>query len=430
MATDLPPRFRVWTGRTLAKIPQLQGLDAERLETMLAVAAVLPFRVNSHVLDLIDWARLDQDPIWRLTFPDGGMLDPDDLERMRKLVGEQATPARIEAEARDIRRRLNPHPGGQLTDNVPELDGRPLVGLQHKYPETVLLFPGQGQTCHTYCAYCFRWAQFVGEPDLRMATGDPGLAPAYLRAHPDVTDLLVTGGDPMVMRTQLLARWLEPLLDRGLPLETIRIGTKSLAWWPYRYTHDDDADELLRLFERVVAAGRRLVLVAHCSHPHELEPEVTRRALAKVRGTGASVYVQGPLVRGVNDDPATWAALWRTAAGLGAVPYYLFVERDTGPRNWFEVPLVRGWEIYRDALASVSGLARTVRGPVMSATPGKVAVDGVTQVAGRRLLALRYLQARDPARVGRPFHAVYDDRACWLDQLRPAFSEDRAFFAP
>lgn len=114
---------------------------------------------------------------------------------------------------------------------------------------------------------------------------------------------------------------------------------------------------------------------------------------------------------------------------LGATPYYLFVERDTGPRNYFEVPLARAWSIFRAATRSVSGLGRTVRGPSMSATPGKVCLDGVTEVRGEKVFVLRFLQARNPEWVGRPFFAAYDDRATWFDQLRPAFGDEAFFFA-
>jgi hypothetical protein len=106
----------------------------------------------------------------------------------------------------------------------------------------------------------------------------------------------------------------------------------------------------------------------------------------------------------------------------------MFVERDTGPKDYFAVPLARAFEIYRGALKQVSGLARTVRGPSMSATPGKVVVDGVATIAGEEVFALRFLQARDPDWVGRPFFARYDEDATWLDGLTPAFGEDRFFF--
>ncbi|GGL60413.1 hypothetical protein GCM10014719_71800 [Planomonospora parontospora subsp. antibiotica] len=108
---------------------------------------------------------------------------------------------------------------------------------------------------------------------------------------------------------------------------------------------------------------------------------------------------------------------------MGMVPYYMFVERDTGPRDYFAVPLARAHEIFRDAYADVSGLCRTVRGPSMSATPGKVCIDGVAEVAGRKVFVLHLIQARDPGLVGRPFFAEYDEQARWLSDLRPAFAD-------
>jgi L-lysine 2,3-aminomutase len=224
----------------------------------------------------------------------------------------------------------------------------------------------------------------------------------------------------------VLARFVEPLLAVE-SLRTIRIGTKAVAYWPYRFLSDPDADALSRLFERVVQSGRQLAVMAHYSHPRELAPEVAKDAVRRVRATGASVYVQAPLIRGINDHADTWAELWRTALDLGAIPYYMFVERDTGPREYFEVPLADCWSIFRDAYSRVSGLGRTVRGPVMSATPGKVLVDGITDVAGTRAFVLQYLQARDPELVGRPFFARFDARATWFDQLTPVSDGDRRF---
>lgn len=143
----------------------------------------------------------------------------------------------------------------------------------------MLIFPRQGQTCHAYCTYCFRWPQFVGESDLRIATDDIATTSAYLRAHPEVTSALITGGDPMVMSTEVLRRYVEPLLEIE-SVQSIRIGTKSLAFWPYRFLTDRDADDVLRLFEKVVASGRHLALMAHFTHPQELRPRWCGRRCA------------------------------------------------------------------------------------------------------------------------------------------------------
>ena len=203
-----------------------------------------------------------------------------------------------------------------------------------------------------------------------------------------------------------------------------------MAWWPYRFLTDQDADELLRLFEQVVRSGRQLALMAHYSHPRELESEEAQAALRRVLDTGAVVRCQAPLVRHVNDSSAVWAELWRREVQAGAVPYYMFVERDTGARNYFEVPLARAHAIFSGAYQSVSGLARTVRGPSMSANPGKVVIDGVARIRGEKVFVLRFLQGRDASWVGLPFFAKYDAEATWLDELEPAFGERSFFFEP
>jgi L-lysine 2,3-aminomutase len=288
----------------------------------------------------------------------------------------------------------------------------------------VLVFPKQGQTCHAYCTYCFRWAQFVDEPDLKMATDDTTRVAGYLRAHREVTSVLLTGGDPMIMGAGVLRRYIEPLLAAGLDhIESIRIGTKSLAYWPQRFVTDPDADDTMRLFEEVAAAGKSLALMAHFSHPRELEPPMVMATAARIRSAGGVIRTQAPLIRSINDDGRTWAAMWRTQLRMGMVPYYMFVERDTGPQGYFAVPLARAAEVFRDAFSSVSGLCRTVRGPSMSAVPGKVCIDGVTEIAGRKVFALHIIQARDPSLAGRPFFARHDSRAVWLTDLQPAFAD-------
>ncbi len=417
-------RFHAYTARHLDGLTARAGLDrAERL-AVRAVATVLPFRVNEYVIEqLIDWDAAPADPIYRLVFPQPDMLSGADVRRIAGLLAAGAPDSEVRAAAREVRAKLKPHPAGQLALNIPEIAEEPLPGVQHKYPETVLIFPKQGQTCHAYCSYCFRWAQFADEPDLKMATGDMARVTGYLRSHPEVTSVLITGGDPMIMGAAVLRRYLDPLLDPSLAhIESIRIGTKSLAYWPQRFVTDPDADDTLRLFADVRAAGKCLALMTHFSHPRELQPELVARAVRRISSAGAVIRTQAPLIASINDHPAAWTAMWRAQLRLGMVPYYMFVERDTGPQGYFAVPLARGYEIFRDAYSSVSGLGRTVRGPSMSAVPGKVCVDGVTEVAGQRVFALHMIQARDPALVGRPFYARFDPEASWLSDLVPAFA--------
>ena len=453
LGQDTRNSYRVVDLRNVAEIPQWNLLDEEAREAIEVVGQVLPFRTNPYVLDnLIDWSRVPSDPIFQLVFPQRDMLDPTDLDHVRSLLKLGVGRSELLGAINGIRLGLNAHPAGQMTHNVPTLDGRPIQGVQHKYRETVLFFPSPGQTCHAYCTYCFRWAQFVGLEDLKFQTNETDDLVAYLKAHPEVSDVLITGGDPMIMRTRVFRQYIEPLLAPELEhVQNIRIGTKALAYWPQRFVTDEDADDLLELFEEVVAAGRHLAVMGHYSHPVELEPVLAREAVRRVRNTGAQIRMQGPVIRRVNDDPEVWANLWCAGVRLGLIPYYMFVERDTGARNYFELPLVRAYEIFKEANTQVSGLARSARGPSMSAFPGKVRVLGIVTLRDmidanmldtireslgfellgepdRPLLVCDFLQARNPEWVNKPFFAEFDEGAVWFDDLRPAFGKDRFCF--
>jgi len=433
-ATPAPiahPSFKVYTARDLDRIAPLRRLPKDLRFAMQVVSCVLPFRVNQYVIDeLIDWDNVPDDPIFQLTFPQQGMLEERHFDLIADLIRGEADPALMQEAVARVRADLNPHPAGQMQLNIPTDEaGNRLFGIQHKYRETVLFFPSQGQTCHAYCTFCFRWAQFVGDKALRMASSESATLLGYLESHPEVTDLLITGGDPMVMKTRHLAAYLEPLLAPEFEhIQTVRIGSKALSFWPHRFLGEPDADDLLRLFERLHRAGKHVALMAHFNHWRELETPAVRQAIARLQASGALIRCQGPLVAHINDDPEVWRRMWNTQVSLGLVPYYLFVERDTGARNYFEVPLVRAWEIYREAIQGVSGLARTARGPSMSALPGKVEIQGVTTVAGEPVFVLRFIQARNPDWVQRPFFARFDPDATWFDQLRPAFGADKFFF--
>lgn len=414
--------MRVFSHGRLERLARDRGMPEEYLHDLRVVSSVLPFKVNEYVVDeLIDWSAAPDDPIFRLTFPHRDMLPPDIFDSMSALHLAAASPDVIRKAAREVHGRLNPNPGAQLDTNVPTHGGEPLGGVQHKYAETVLVFPSQGQTCHSYCGYCFRWPQFVGNADIRQAASDIDRVVSYLAATPSVTDVLFTGGDPMIMSSTVLERWIEPLLAPALErIRTIRFGTKALSYWPARFTTDRDADDVLRLFDRAVARGRHVAVMAHFSHPRELESPAVREAIRRIRATGAVIRAQAPLIAHVNDRSEDWATLWQKLVELGVVPYYMFVERDTGARSYFGLPLTRAVQIYTDAIRSVSGLARTARGPVMSAAPGKVLIDGVADIGGTEVFTLRMLQARDARLVGRQFLAHHDPAAEWLDDLRPA----------
>ncbi|KAA0236464.1 MAG: hypothetical protein JJLCMIEE_00251 [Acidimicrobiales bacterium] len=430
-AENEAPVLRTFQLRNLDSMPNIDRLSDEQRFAIEVVGRVLPFKTNSYIAEqLIDWDAVPDDPMFRLTFPQQGMLHEEDFSVLAGLLKGSASADAIDDAVRRVQRSLNPHPSGQVSLNTPWLNGLPLPGMQHKYRETVLFFPSQGQTCHAYCSYCFRWPQFVNLDDLRFASKESHAVLDYLRQHPHVTDVLITGGDPLIMRTGVLRRYIEPLLAPEFEHVNIRLGTKAPAYWPYRFTTDSDADDLLRLFEEVIGARRHLALMAHYSHPRELSTAAAERALERITATGAVVRCQSPLIRQVNDSANTWAELVRRQVRAGAIPYYMFVERDTGARDFFSVPLARALEVFNGAHARVSGLSRTLRGPVMSALPGKIMVDGVAHVANEKVFVLKMLQGRNPDWVNRVFFARFDPAATWYDDLSPAFGAREFFFEP
>ena len=428
-SVDESPSIRSYTLANLRKLPQIEKFSEEQIFEMEVVGNVLPFKANNYVVEqLIDWDNTQNDSIFALTFPQKGMLKSEHFDQMAEVL-KRGDRKEIQETANTIRLQLNPHPAGQMELNVPTLkDGTKLYGMQHKYNETVLFFPSQGQTCHAYCTFCFRWPQFVGMDEMKFAMQEGEALAQYVKEHPEVSDILFTGGDPMIMKASLFAAYIDKLLDADLPnLKTIRIGTKALSYWPYKVLTDKDADETLDTFRRIVSKGKHLAIMAHFNHLVELKTGSVKQAIKKMRETGAQIRTQSPLLTHINDDANMWAQMWQKQVDLGCIPYYMFVVRDTGAQHYFGVPLVRAHEIFRNAIKQVSGLARTVRGPSMSATPGKVQIDGVAQVNDQKVMVFRMLQGRDPEWVNKPFFAKYDENAIWLDDLKPAF-EEKFFF--
>ncbi len=422
---DINKMFQVYTIRNFRQIAAVNKFLSESdRHAAEVVGSVLPFKVNNYVIEeLIDWENIPEDPIYQLTFPQKDMLSTEHFRRMERALGSNMSREEIESTANQIRRKLNPHPAGQ-SDNVPVLNGERLGGMQHKYREVVLFFPSNSQTCHAYCTFCFRWPQFVGASDLKFAMRQTDYLVRYLKKHTEVTDVLFTGGDPMVMAAHTFQRYLQPFLNaRPGSVQTIRIGTKSLSCWPYRYISDSDSDDMLRLFEKVVNKGYHLALMAHFNHPQELQTPAVREAIRRIRDTGAQIRTQSPIMQNINDNSHVWKEMWKEQVKLGCIPYYMFVARDTGAQEYFAVSLARAWDIYRKAYQHVSGIARTVRGPSMSATPGKVQILGVSEVGGEKVFVLQFLQGKVADWVGKPFFARYDPDAIWLDQLQPAFEE-------
>jgi len=423
-------KYNAYTLRNFSDLPQVKSsLSAEKINEIRVVGNVLPFKVNNYVVEkLIDWNNLSNDSIFHLTFPQKEMLSQKHFREMDNALKGSYSKFELNAVINKIRYELNPHPAGQK-DNIPALGDYKLSGIQHKYKETVLFFPSHSQSCHAYCTFCFRWPQFVGINDLRFAMNDTGLLINYLKEHPEVTDVLFTGGDPLVMSAKKFKEYIEPLLDADLPnLQNIRIGTKVLSYWPYRFINDEDADDLLRLFEKIVDSGVHLAFMAHFSHPKELKTTEVETAIKRILSTGAVIRTQSPVMNHINNSAEIWTEMLKLQVNLGCIPYYMFVARNTGAQDYFAITLEHAWKIFRDAYKQVSGISKTIRGPIMSAYPGKIQILGINEIGNKKYFNLRFIQGSNPDWVGKPFFAKYNPDAIWLTDLEPIDGKDKFFF--
>jgi KamA family protein len=355
--------------RFVSRVNQIKQLGPDEQNALAEVEKKYAFRANDYYLGLINWDD-PNDPIRQLIVP-----RPEELD-----------------------------PWGHL-DASNEAAVTVARGVQHKYRHTVLLLCNE--TCGAYCRYCFRKRLFSA--DNHETSNDVSAGIRHIANDPEVTNVLLTGGDPLLMSTRRLRQIIEQL--RAIPhVRIIRIGSKMPAFDPFRITHDP---ELLRLLSQHSTPRRRIYIMTHFDHPRELTDEAVDAIDALIR-SGVICANQCPLIRGVNDDPDVLSELYRELSFIGCPPYYLFQGRPTAGNAPYTVPIVRGWEIFRETLRRGSGLARRARF-VMSHERGKFEILAVD----RRHIHLRFHRARDPRFRGVPMTYKRNDDALWLDDLEP-----------
>lgn len=275
-------------------------------------------------------------------------------------------------------------------------------GLQHKYPQTGLLLVTD--RCASYCRYCFR-KRIVGKDSDEVAPDYAEVA-RYISAHPEMSNVLLSGGDPFILNTAKLGRIMDHLLP--IPhLTSIRFGTKTVAFSPKRL----EDETLPPLFRRILEAGKTPVIVAHFDHVGEISPEA-EHAIRKLRDCGVQFLNQSVLLADVNDDADILAATFARCHAIGVRPYYLFQGRPVKGASHFQVPLARGIEIARGINARLSGIQKTFK-YIMSHVTGKIEILDLAD--GR--VYLRYHQNKNALKIGRIFSRRHVEGACWLDDL-------------
>jgi len=288
-------------------------------------------------------------------------------------------------------------------DTSGEHDHTVVPGLQHKYAQTGLLLVTD--RCASYCRYCFR-KRLVGNDSKEVAPDYTAVAD-YIKRHPEMTNILMSGGDPFVLSTQKLHK----ILDHLLPIEhlsSIRFGSKTVAFAPKRF----EDPGLPALFQRILDAGKTPVIVAHFDHIGEISEE-SERGIRKMRAAGVQFLNQSVLLAKVNDNPDTLAATFAKCHAIGVRPYYLFQGRPVKAASHFQVPLRRGIEIARGVNQRLSGIQKTFK-YIMSHYTGKIEI---LDLGSDGRVYMRYHQNKNPEKIGKIFSRPYVEGAYWLDDL-------------
>lgn len=293
-----------------------------------------------------------------------------------------------------------------ILDTSGEHDNTVVTGLQHKYKQTGLLLVTD--RCASYCRYCFR-KRIVGNDSDEIAP-DYNKVAEYIHQHPEMNNVLLSGGDPFVLSTEKLHRIMDHLLP--IPhLTSIRFGTKTIAFYPPRF-----ADPTLpALFERIQQAGKTPVIVAHFDHIGEVSEEAEKN-IKKLREIGVQFLNQTVLLGKVNDDADILAATFEKCHSIGVRPYYLFQGRPVKGGSHFQVPLRRGVEIVRGINQRLSGIQKTFK-YIMSHYTGKIEI---LDIGADKRLYMRYHQSKKVEQIGKIFSRPYREGACWLDDLPEA----------
>ena len=228
----------------------------------------------------------------------------------------------------------------------------------------------------------------------------------YVRQHPLINNILISGGDSFLNSNEIIRRYLDVFTE--IPsLQFIRFGTRTPVSFPQRITEDEG--ELLSIL-REYSRKKQIIIVTQFNHPREITPE-SRKAVDELRAAGCTIRNQTVLLKGVNDEPAVLALLMNKLVSIGVAPYYVFQCRPVeGVQNQFQVPILRGSRIVDLAKAGMSGPAKAFR-YAMSHPTGKIEILG--QYGDRMLF--KYHQAKYDKDQARIFTRAVSDTECWFD---------------
>ncbi|RKP56213.1 KamA family radical SAM protein [Cohnella endophytica] len=350
----------------ITNLEELPGLTDGERAALKQVTDKFVFRLNNYYLQLIDWSD-PNDPIRKLVIPSSNEL---------REYG------RWDASDED-------------TNYV-------VKGCQHKYQTTALLLVSE--VCGAYCRFCFRKRLF--RADVKEAMPDVQDGIDYIARTPQINNVLLTGGDPLILATNKLRNLLDAL--RSIEhVKIIRIGSKLPVFNPMRIYEDEQLLDTIRTYS---TEEKRIYIMAHVNHPREITQEA-RKCFKALYDAGAIVVNQTPILKGINDNPAVLGELLDRLSWAGVTPYYFFINRPVAGNRGFVVSLEEAYRIVEEAKSRTSGLGKRVK-LCMSHTSGKIEILAVEN--GKAYL--KYHQSRD-GDYGKLMILDCPEEAAWFDDL-------------
>jgi lysine 2,3-aminomutase len=353
------------TSEQLKCYMSLSSQEAEQVEQIIKIH---PMRISPYYLSLIDWND-PHDPIKKMAVPS---FEESNLEGFYDTSGE-----------------------GENTK---------MPGLQHKYSETALILATN--RCAMYCRHCFR-KRLVGLPSEEIMSRFDDAA-EYIRKHEEINNVLISGGDPLVLQNDIIESFLETLTNID-HLRFIRFGSRVPVTLPNRLADS----EILGIFKKYSKSDKRVYVVTQFNHPREITSQ-SINAVNNLIESGVILSNQTVLLRGVNDNPDTLAALLNGLVGIGVAPYYVFQCRPVKRvKHQFQVPVCRGIRIVEQAKANCNGLSKRFK-YAMSHKTGKIEILGIIEDE----IFFKYHEAKNRENLGVMFKRSVDENAGWLDDFK------------
>lgn len=356
---------------SIDQLKKYAAFEPEEEAKLREVARLHPVNIPRYYLSLIDWND-PHDPIRKMCFPSADEL---------VVAGAM---------------------GATTTDPYGDDKHDMGNGVLHKYDYSALVVVTE--CCAMHCRHCFR-RRIVGKPN-DHAPRDFAGALRYIEAHPKINNVILSGGDPMMLSTAALRAMLDGLA-RIDHVDFVRIGTRTPVTYPLRL-FDDELMDMLRAF----GERKALYVPTHFNHPREITP-VAAEAVRRLRLCGITVNNQAVLLRGVNDTPDAIADLMNGLLAIGVNPYYLYQCMPVARvRHHFQIPLKKGVEIVDAARARLNGYGKRFKF-IIGHDVGKLEICGMLD--GKIVLKQIHARIGHPEQASRIIVQDIDDHAGWVD---------------